>query len=151
MNNLKILIISPAFPPISGVGVVRMSSLCTYLAKMNDDVTVICDEPNSENSNGNSIYVPNGIKIIRINCFQKSDRQKAALYYDTINSLLSQNKFDIALVTVGPYYTLRICYITTTWDFPERRRSIRKASSRSLGLPRISPSAITTVSAVINR
>ena len=107
---MKILIISPAFPPISGVGVVRMSSLCTYLAKMNDDVTVICDEPNSENSNGNSIYVPNGIKIIRINCFQKSDRQKAALYYDTINSLLSQNKFDIALVTVGPYYTLRICY-----------------------------------------
>lgn len=104
---MKILIISPAYPPISSVGVVRMSSLTSFLRDEGDEVTVLCDAPNSDNSNGNAIHVPEGISTVRIDCLKKNDREKVGLYRKALETVLNQNVFDIALVTVGPYFPLR--------------------------------------------
>jgi len=107
---VKILVISPAFPPVSSVGVVRMTSLTAYLVREGHEITVICDESNSQNSNGNDIYIPDGISIIRVPFGKKENSNRAILYKNTVETLLNAETYDVALITVGPYYTLRFCY-----------------------------------------
>ena len=107
---MKILVISPAFPPISSVGVVRMASLTAYLVKEGHEVTVICDEPTSQNSNGNDIYIPDRVSIIRVPFGIKENSNRTILYKNIVETLLNAKNYDVALITVGPYYTLRFCY-----------------------------------------
>ena len=113
---MNILIIAPFFAPNSEVGSVRMMSLSKYLIKNGHSVTVLCwsveklltmysaEELNSK--------VPDGVKIVEFN----SVAGKIPILDDIrfgyelrrkIGKLIEPRAYDVALVTCGPYFSLK--------------------------------------------
>ncbi len=103
---MKILIISPFFAPYSGVGSSRMISLVNYLETLPDyDLEIVRNDPITYPIEYVKTTVTTKIKIHDVavtgNFF--SDSQ---LYAQVIDELYSLNKYDLILISVGPYYTL---------------------------------------------
>jgi hypothetical protein len=63
---LKVLIISPAFAPFSGVGAVRMTSLAKYLVACGDSVTVMRYTPSIWGRDTLKTSQPEGIEYIDV-------------------------------------------------------------------------------------
>lgn len=104
---MNILIVSPLFPPYSGVGGVRMNSLSKYLQQNGHNVFVIRNTPSLCGEGSLNSKVPKYIEITDVNaCLSR--KKNAQLYYDAIKELSNEQKIDLIIFSVGPYYTLRI-------------------------------------------
>ena len=108
---MKLLIIAPAFPPDKSVGVVRISSFVSYLKEQGHFITVLtqrkdnyevglCDEyvtvDQDKNYNCGIIsrykqFVANGNK-----------------YQEKCIEILNKYKFDLVLITGGPFFTFKL-------------------------------------------
>lgn len=107
MKELKILIVSPFFAPFSGVGANRMISLAVFLQKQGHKVSVIRNLQDSL-KNQYTAKEPAGIDYVDIKLREALpfDRMED-LYCKKIDELLNESSFDCAVLSVGPYYTLK--------------------------------------------
>lgn len=104
---MNIIIVSPAYPPYSGVGGIRMNSLSKHLRNIGDQVFVLRNTPALWGEKNLKAEVPQGIKIIDINAC-KNEKENAELYYQAIYNIVQRNTIDLVIFSVGPFYTLRI-------------------------------------------
>lgn len=102
---MKVLIISPYFPPYSGVASIRMSSLSRFLIYKGADITVI--------KNSNKMYPCSSLKedfIDKINIIEidsaNDENSLVNCYFNALDSILDKEHFDVVIVSVGPFYTL---------------------------------------------
>ncbi|MBK5253010.1 MAG: glycosyltransferase [Peptostreptococcaceae bacterium] len=107
---MSILIVSPAYPPYSGVGAMRMNSLSRYLRDNDEDVIVLRNTPDFWGENNLKAEVPLGIEIIDVNaCLSAKDNE--LLYYCAIYEILRRKTIKLIVYSVGPFYTLRVAPI----------------------------------------
>lgn len=108
---MRILIVAPPYAPFVGVGSHRMVSLSKYLADKGEDVTVLRNNPICWGEESLKMQVPDNIKIvdapIEDNLYTQPDflRYKG-IYENSLNQLLSKEKFDACVITGGPYYAM---------------------------------------------
>lgn len=111
---MKVMIISPFYPPFSSVAVVRMASLSRYLIEKGCEVTVLRNNISQLDKNSKKSIVPMGVEIVDVNVLNKgryfrSFKKGIISYRDTINRILSKNKYDVVIISVGPFFTLSLC------------------------------------------
>lgn len=108
MENIKnILIVSPAFIPTATVGKARMVSLTKYLKASTDwDITVLQSNIDSYEQITDDEPIE-GITVIEAKTVA-SFKENAASFVETFESYAAERgkKFDAALISIGPYYTL---------------------------------------------
>lgn len=113
---MNILLISPFFAPYGLVGAQRINSLANYLINKKHEVTVIAlaiDYYMSLGCDGLNSTIPEGVSVVRfdveLNVTKVYARNKnyAKAFYECANELLSKRKFDIAIISLGPFFTLR--------------------------------------------
>ncbi|MFL2060976.1 glycosyltransferase [Marinilactibacillus psychrotolerans] len=115
---MKILIVSPYFPPYSGVGVIRISSLVRYMLELGYDITVLQNRfDKSNNSPENSEDFSNKIKTHEVDIVEKGKpienfRRCEKKYREAFNEIMGRHKFDCVLITAGPFYTLPLCKLS---------------------------------------
>ena len=128
---MKVLIISPYFFPYKGVGAIRMSSLAAYLLSKKIEVFVA----RLNNFHDANIELPKSLEgITFIDIPEKSFNDNLLI---KLESILTINKIERVLVSVGPYYTLKLVHILTSkfrlkviidfrdlWIFEERRQDL---------------------------
>ena len=102
---MNVLIVSPAFPPFSGVGGQRMASFSKHLIKHGVNVHVLRNEPSLWGEKNLKADVPSGLTITDIKADQDF-KGNAKIYYEAIKSVLNSQPVDIILYSVGPFYTL---------------------------------------------
>lgn len=109
---MKILIVSPFFPPLATVAIVRVSSLAYEFLSRGHEITVIrnsYDEsveklPNSDNKLLNlETYT---VEVDGIRYFEASKR-----YKQIFRKVMNKEKYDLVFITAGPYYTIPLCKI----------------------------------------
>lgn len=103
---MNLLIISPAFAPFSGVGANRMISLATYLRDKGVNITVVRQSPDSIANELANASTPDGINYIDVNTLGSFKEMENA-YQEAVNDLLSIRNFDLAIVSTGPFYTIK--------------------------------------------
>ena len=107
MSKLKILIVSPAFAPYSGVGANRMVSLANYLTKKFQEVFVIRNIANSL-SHLYTAREPENITFYDIKIHNDSDfANMSEIYVETALKVIADNNISCVIVSVGPYYTYK--------------------------------------------
>jgi glycosyltransferase involved in cell wall biosynthesis/SAM-dependent methyltransferase len=64
----RVLILSPAFPPWGGGGVIRMTKLAKYLPEFGWDVTVVCSDERNPIIRDDSLLadIPESVRVIRV-------------------------------------------------------------------------------------
>lgn len=102
---MKILLISPYFPPFTGVGVLRPASLTDYLLKTGEDVTIFklsdtCYSP--EMVTGKRLSGPNYVEFMS----GKTEQESTHHFRSALEDFLRDTSFDCCLITCGPFYTL---------------------------------------------
>ena len=103
---IDILIISPAYPPFSGVGAIRMNSLSQMLRDNNFRVTIVRNNPKSWPEYMLKGLIPYNIEIIDVDIkSQDSFYICMKKYKNALSSLLELRKFDLAIFSGGPFYT----------------------------------------------
>ena len=113
---MKILVISPFFPPLKSVATVRIDSLTKYLAKKNYKITVLTNNMEERNE------VDSAIETINVNSttsgrFIINFFLNYNIYKDKVNELLKLNEYDAVIITMGPFYTLPLCkYLTQKYN-----------------------------------
>ncbi len=114
---MKLLIVSPYYAPYSRVGSVRMVSLSRYLAKQGHSVTVFAlDEKSLEEEAGSECLnspVPENVTAVRFSVtsgkglhYIKRERIRAEEFRRQLEAYLQTQKFDLVLVSCGPFYTI---------------------------------------------
>lgn len=101
---MEILVISPGYIPLASVGKMRMLSLIKYL-KGSHHVTVlhdavssyknITDEKPLEDVVACEVTVKNDNFLFNVRAYKRE-----------LRALLNRSRFDVAVISVGPYYTL---------------------------------------------
>lgn len=115
---MKLLIVSPAFAPFSGVGAVRMTSLTKYLVEQGHDITVIRNDPVSWGKDSLKSSVPSGIELINVYPCE-DDKLMVAKYKKVLDEQITikNNKFDFAIFSCGPFYGIWLGpYIKKKYD-----------------------------------
>lgn len=112
---MRILIVSPFFPPYQSVAVVRIASLTRYLLEKGHEITVLTNSlQNSEQIDPDDSI--NQVEKVEINI--KSAKGKyfkiKQIYIENFHRVMHSKKFDLVLITSGPYYTLSLCEISKT-------------------------------------
>lgn len=100
---MNILIISPGFVPMAGVGKMRMVSLAKYLRERHN-VTVIHNRISSYADITDEKPIKN-VRTIEADVKGKFISDFRA-YKSALKKELALKKYDIILITVGPYFTL---------------------------------------------
>lgn len=110
---MKILIVSPFFPPMATVAIVRISSLARQLLKEGHELTVIRNEFNCEVDTLSESYSDLlTLKTYKVKLDQNTRYFEAARSYKKIfRKVLNKQKFDVVFITAGPYYTIPLCKI----------------------------------------
>lgn len=112
---MKILIIGP-YAPHGQVGAIRMISLSRYLIERGHEVTVLClsrDTLLEMDPKGLSAAVPDGVKVVPYDVTLISDslmkknitNQRECC--DALENLLTDDIFDVALISGGPFYQFK--------------------------------------------
>lgn len=102
---MNLLIVSPAFPPDRRVGAVRMGSLARYLLKKNVSITVITNKKiNIDVDVSKYVYVD----ILEFGRYSDKFAKNERLYLDAFNKETDSKKYDIVIVSGGPFYTFAI-------------------------------------------
>ncbi|HPX84720.1 MAG TPA: hypothetical protein PLR16_05540 [Bacilli bacterium] len=105
----KILVISPAFPPYSGVGSKRMGSLINYISNF-DNFSLLVIKNNNDMWSSNLVLdkVNPKIPTIDIRCNNPNSFFKMQkLYSRFIYEQTLLFKPDIIIISSGPFYTLK--------------------------------------------
>lgn len=114
---MKILLVSPFFAPYSLVGAHRINSLADFLIKRKHDVTVLAfstDYYRAIRQDTVKAEIPQGVRVVRFdvnpNIVKVSARNKSFsnAFYRCTDNLLKQAQFDIALASLGPFFTLKM-------------------------------------------
>ena len=113
-DRLRVLIIAPYFAPNSEVASVRMLSLSKYLYDQGNDVTVLCysEEMLLRERSREDLKspIPEYCKIVRFSLNKKNpylaDIQNGKEFKRILSTMIDFNKYDVALITCGPYFTL---------------------------------------------
>lgn len=116
---MNVLIVSPAFPPFSGVGGMRMGSLVKYLKNKNINVKVLRNEPSiwgEENLKSEEVL---NIPIIDV-IADKSFLQNGLLYYRELRKQIQSDSIDLIIYSVGPFYTLIASFLVKK-KYPEKK------------------------------
>ena len=102
---MKILMVTPYFPPYTGVGGLRMGSLAKFLLKSGNSLTVV--KMGDANSHvGTTDDTP--ISDISYVEFSEGQNYKESVLRlrSALDNLAASTSFDCCLVSCGPYYTL---------------------------------------------
>lgn len=109
---MKVLIISPCFPPTKSVATLRMASLCTFLTnKQLAEVTVLTNSIKNDCKKRQLSETLSHVKLKEViecneNSFFKNFIKNYKLYKKSVESLLEFNYYDVVLISVDPHYTL---------------------------------------------
>ena len=98
---MKILIISLAFAPYSGVGSARMTSFAKSLVQYGESVDVLCYD-NSYMPDMQNRPIPEGVNRILVN-YRSNKTQNRKEIKNKIKQVLSSSKYDIVVASVGPF------------------------------------------------
>lgn len=109
--RMKILIVSPYFPPDESVAVVRIASLCRMLVAEGNFLTLLTNKKTGT-TNDNDLKRIRKIEV-DINKFSTNKsgdfNRIANVYKNEFLKCIKKEKFDIVLITCGPYYTVPLC------------------------------------------
>jgi len=113
---VKILIISPYYPPYASVAVVRMASLSRFLIDKGCEVTVLRNNFDDLDQNLKTTSIPKGVKIKSVNIKKRSRYITGFIegfksYRKNIRELFCKNKYDVVIISAGPFFTLPLCKI----------------------------------------
>ncbi len=100
---MRVLLISPYFFPYKGVGAIRMTSLASYLISKKCEVFVARLESYIDCSNSSLPKNLEGITFLNI---QEKDFNHNLL--NVLEFISTKQKFDKVIISVGPYYTLKL-------------------------------------------
>lgn len=106
---MRIMLVSPAFPPFSGVGGVRMYSLANHLQNNGHDVIVIRNSINTWGKENCKSACNNFYKIVDVDFKAKDyyygvERESIEAYKKTIKIILDTERVDIIIYSCGPYF-----------------------------------------------
>lgn len=102
---MKILIVTPYFPPFTGVGALRMGSLARFLLKSGHSLTVVKLSDScypSRAADGAQIHDISYVEFSERKTYKENVSQTCSVLFD----LVSLSSFDCCLVCCNPYYTL---------------------------------------------
>lgn len=115
---MKILIVSPAYAPFSGVGTLRMLSLSEYLSNNCDEITVIRNDPEVWPKNQCYAKRPQNVSTVDVNVGNEF-YSNCGKYQAAIIDELTKKNYDIILYSVNPYYAEVIApIIKREYDLP---------------------------------
>lgn len=109
---MKILIVSPFFPPMASVAIIRVSSLVHELLNEGHEVTIIRNEydgksnPSLDSDNVLLNLETHTVDVERQRYFDASKRYKTVF-----RKVMDKDKFDLVFITTGPYYTIPLCEV----------------------------------------
>lgn len=106
---MKVLIVSPAYPPFSGVGGMRMGSLSEYLRNQGVKVRVLRNNPGFWGDQNLKTKVPSGIEIIDVHV-SSNFFNNAKTYSSEVKKIIESDSIDLIIYSVGPFYTLLTLY-----------------------------------------
>lgn len=93
---MNVLIVSPAFPPFSGVGGMRMGSLSKFLRDKGVNVRVLRNNPILWGKQNLKAEVPSGIKITDVNA-NKNFFGNGILYFEEVKKVLENESVDLII------------------------------------------------------
>lgn len=99
---MRILLISLAFAPYSGVGAARMTSLAAYLSKHKHYVHVIAYDKSFYKENECKRPIPNNVTISYIACTEDK-KENIINLQKAICKVIFDNSIDLCIYSVGPY------------------------------------------------
>ncbi|MGE7689349.1 glycosyltransferase [Lysinibacillus sp. NPDC097214] len=110
---MKILIVSPFFPPSATVAIVRISSLVHELLKSGHEITVIRNKYDEQiNKLADSDMELINLKTYTVEVNQSVRYFEASKRYkDVFRKVMNKEKFDLVFITAGPYYTIPLCKV----------------------------------------
>lgn len=111
---MKILIVSPYFPPDLSVATVRISSLTRYLIEKGAIVTVLTNETVYKKAmDPEDEFIMENVNIINVESRNNNRKffEVKKVYETYIRKMLNESKFDLVLITAGPFYTLSLSKI----------------------------------------
>ena len=120
----NILIIATYFPPMGGVGTVRVAKYVKYLKTFNWKPTIITiDQEHITNYDETLLKdIDKDIEIIQLN-LNRENKKIEIMFYEKlkkeIDSILRQKKYDVVFVTGGPFEPMKIApYIYKKYKIP---------------------------------
>jgi hypothetical protein len=129
---MRVLLISPYFFPYKGVGAIRMTSLAAYLISQNCEVLVVRLDNYIDSS---SSPLPKNLEGITF--FNLQEKNFNLDLFNIIQSISTEKIIDKVVISVGPYYTLKlvskislelklkvILDFRDLWIFEEKRSSL---------------------------
>ena len=123
---MRVLMIGP-YAPHGQVGAIRVLSLSKYLMNLGYEVSVLCLSEEcirSFDPKGLSSTIPAGINVItydietRLRSHVKKNRINEKKFNEALSNLLLREAFDVAIISVGPFYTLRSMRILKATGIP---------------------------------
>ncbi|GAB2538018.1 glycosyltransferase [Gracilibacillus alcaliphilus] len=111
---MKVLIVSPYFPPYQSVAVVRISSLVRHLIQKEFQVTVLTNKLSSTEIQNISNFKFENVKkyYVDISRNQGEYFKNKKSYEKIFRRLMEKNNYDRVIITCGPYYTVPLCTIS---------------------------------------
>lgn len=109
----NILIISTYFPPMGGIGTVRVTKYVKYLRKFNWNPTIVTiDEKYIQKKDETLLKdISSEIKVHKLN-FEQKNKDISIDFYKAlkkqIGKILEKEKYDVVFITVGPFGILPI-------------------------------------------
>ncbi len=100
---MNYLIVSPAFPPFSGVGAMRAYSLANYLEETGNQVYVIRNSVSSWGVDNCKSTCNSFEKIVDVD-IDCSFEEAARKYTEVISSVLENTRIDVIIYSCSPYY-----------------------------------------------
>lgn len=101
---MRILMLSPAFAPYSGVGAARMTSLAEYLVSKSCKLTVVVYDREYFNGDCFERKVPLGIKTVSV----KVDGNIIHNLKKALMNIMEKSDYDICISSVGSYESMYV-------------------------------------------
>lgn len=121
----NILMIATYFPPMGGVGTVRVAKYVKYLKKLNWQPTVITIADKYITNYDKTLLkdIDNDVQIIKLDWKKKSKQKTEIGFYKQlrkeIDSILEQKDYDRVFITGGPFEPMKIApYIYQRYHIP---------------------------------
>ena len=117
--------IAMCFPPMAGVGTVRVTKYVKYLRQFNWNPTVVTMSEKNIKDYDTSLLkdIDSDVEIIKLNMQQKKNQKLEKTFYKelkkSINNIFKEKKYDAFFITGGPFEPLKIApYIYKKFKIP---------------------------------
>ena len=121
----NILIIATWFPPMGGIGVVRVTKYVKYLKEFNWKPTIVTVSNDNVTSYDETLLkdIDSDIEVIRLQLDSKKNEKIEKRFYEAlrqqIDNIIQKRKFDMVFLTGGPFEPLIIApYIYKKYKIP---------------------------------